>query len=153
MSNNAIFAAKLNAVGRILAIDYGRKRVGIAVTDPLQIIANRLVTVPTHEIWTFLKEYFAKEDVEKVIVGYPLQMNNQPSEAVQYINPFLRKFQKDYPEMPVEQVDERFTSKMAFQTMIDAGLKKKDRQNKGTIDGVSATIILQSYLEQKNYIR
>ncbi len=140
-------------MGRILAIDYGKKRVGLAVTDPLQIIANRLTTVPTHEIWTFLKDYLAREDVEKVIVGYPLQMNNQPSEAVQYINPFLKKFQKDFPDMPLEQVDERFTSKMAFQTMIDAGLKKKDRQDKGTIDGVSATIILQSYLEQKKYNR
>lgn len=129
-----------------MAIDYGRKRVGIAVTDPLQLIANRLTTVPTHEIWTFLKDYFSKEAVEKVIIGYPMQMNNQPSEAVQYINPFLKKFQKDYPQMPIEQVDERFTSKMAFQTMIDAGVKKKDRQNKGTIDAVSATIILQSYL-------
>ena len=143
----------LNTVGRILAIDYGKKRVGIAVTDPLQIIANRLTTVPTHEIWVFLAAYFSKENVEKVIVGYPMQMNNQPSEAVKYINPFLRKFQKDYPEMPLEQVDERFTSKIAFQTMIDAGLKKKDRQNKETIDAVSATIILQSYLERQNYIR
>ncbi|MBA4410186.1 MAG: Holliday junction resolvase RuvX [Bacteroidota bacterium] len=138
-------------MGRILAIDYGKKRVGIAVTDPFQLIATRLITVPAHDIWTFLKDYLAKEDVEKVIVGYPMQMNNQPSEAVLYINPFLRKFQKDYPDMPLEQVDERFTSKMAFQTMIDAGLKKKDRQNKETIDGVSATIILQSYLEQKKY--
>ncbi len=138
-------------MGRILAIDYGQKRVGLAVTDPLQIIATRLVTVPTHEIWAFLKDYFAKEHVVKVIVGYPMQMNNQPSQAVHYINPFLKKFQKDYPEMPLEQVDERFTSKMAFQTMIDAGLKKKDRQNKETVDGVSATIILQSYLERKNY--
>ena len=138
-------------MGRILAIDYGRKRVGIAVTDPLQIIATRLTTVATHEIWLFLKEYFSKENVEKVIVGYPMQMNNQPSEAVKYINPFLQKFQKDYPDMLLEQVDERFTSKMAFQTMIDAGLRKKDRQNKATIDGVSATIILQSYLEQKKY--
>jgi len=143
----------LNTVGRILAIDYGKKRVGIAVTDPLQIIANRLTTVPTHEIWVFLKDYFSKENVERVIVGYPVQMNNQPSEAVKYINPFLRKFQKDYPDMALEQVDERFTSKMAFQTMIDAGLKKKDRQNKETIDGVSATIILQSYLERQNYNR
>lgn len=151
--NNAIFATKFKIVGRILAIDYGKKRVGIAVTDPLQIIANRLTTVPTQEIWVFLKEYFSKENVEKVIVGYPMQMNNQPSEAVKYINPFLRKFQKDYPDMPLEQVDERFTSKMAFQTMIDAGLKKKDRQNKETIDAVSATIILQSYLERQNYIR
>lgn len=151
LKNNNYFCDKINIVGRILAIDYGRKRVGIAVTDPLQMIANRLTTVASNEIWTFLKEYFSKEDVEKVIVGYPMQMNNQPSEAVKYINPFLRKFQKDYPDMPLEQVDERFTSKMAFQTMIDAGLKKKDRQNKETIDGVSATIILQSYLEQKKY--
>jgi len=140
-------------VARILAIDYGQKRVGLAVSDPLQMIATRLSTVPTHEIWIFLKDYFAKEIVDKVIVGYPMQMNNQPSQSVKYINPFLKKFQKDYPEMPLEQVDERFTSKMAFQTMIDAGLKKKDRQNKETVDGVSATIILQSYLEQKNYIR
>jgi len=147
----AIFATNLNIVSRILAIDYGKKRVGLAVTDPMQMIATRLTTVPAHEIWIFLKDYFSKEDVEKVIVGYPLQMNNLPSEAVNYINPFLRKFQKDYPEMPLEQVDERFTSKMAFQTMIDAGLKKKDRQIKETVDGVSATIILQSYLEQKNY--
>ncbi|MDP2890504.1 MAG: Holliday junction resolvase RuvX, partial [Bacteroidota bacterium] len=88
-------------MGRILAIDYGKKRVGIAVTDPFQIIANRLTTILTQEIWVFLKEYFAKENVEKVIVGYPMQMNNQPSEAVKYINPFLRKFQKDYPDMPL----------------------------------------------------
>lgn len=144
--------SNFDLVGRILAIDYGKKRVGLAVTDPLQMIATRLTTVSSNEIWAFLKEYFARENVEKVIVGYPLQMNNQPSEAVKYINPFLRKFQKDYPEMPLEQVDERFTSKMAFQTMIDAGLKKKDRQNKETIDGVSATIILQTYLEHKKYL-
>ncbi len=140
-------------MGRILAIDYGKKRVGLAVSDPLQMIASRLTTVSTPDIWIFLKDYFSKENVEQVIIGYPMQMNNQPSEAVRYINPFLRKFQKDYPDMPIEQVDERFTSKMAFQTMIDAGLKKKDRQDKGMIDSVSATIILQSYLEQKKYIR
>ena len=134
-----------------MAIDYGKKRVGIAVTDPLQLIATRLTTVSSAEIWNFLKDYFTRECVEKVIVGYPLQMNNQPSEAVKYINPFLRKFQLEFPNMPLEQVDERFTSKMAFQTMIDAGLSKKDRQNKETIDGVSATIILQSYLEQKKF--
>jgi putative Holliday junction resolvase len=117
------------------------------------MIATRLTTVPSNEIWSFLEEYFRKETVEKVIVGYPMQMNNQPSEAVKYINPFLQKFQKQYPEMPLEQVDERFTSKLAFQAMIDAGLKKKDRQNKETIDGVSATIILQDYLERKKYNR
>lgn len=139
-------------MGRILAIDYGRKRVGLAVTDPLQLIANKLTTVPSHEIVDYLKNYFQKEQVEKVIIGYPRQMNNEASEAVQYINPFLKRFQKVFPDMPIEQVDERFTSRMAFQTMIDAGLKKKDRQNKATIDAVSATIILQSYLEQKKFL-
>lgn len=138
-------------MGRILAIDYGKKRVGLAVTDPLQMIANKLTTVSSHEIFDFLKDYFQKENVERVVIGYPLQMNNEASEAVLYINPFLKRFQKLYPDMPIEQVDERFTSRMAFQTMIDAGLKKKDRQNKATIDAVSATIILQSYLEQKKY--
>ena len=134
-----------------MAIDYGKKRVGVAVTDPLKIIATKLTTVPSHLFFDFLKEYFAKEQVEKVIIGYPLQMNNEASEAVLYINPFLRRFQKVFPEMPIEQVDERFTSKMAFQTMIDAGVKKMDRRNKGTIDAVSATIILQSYLEQQKF--
>ena len=138
-------------MGRILAIDYGKKRVGLAVTDPLQIIANKLTTVPAHQIFDFLKDYFQKEDVEKVVVGYPRQMNNEPSQSVLYINPFLKRFQKLYPEMELELVDERFTSKIAFQTMIDAGLKKKDRQNKATIDAVSATIILQSYMEQQKF--
>ena len=138
-------------MARILAIDFGKKRVGLAVTDPLQLIASKLTTVASHQIFDFLKEYFQKEQVEKVIIGYPLQMNNEASEAVLYINPFLKRFQKLYPNMPIEQVDERFTSRMAFQTMIDAGLKKKDRQNKATIDAVSATIILQSYLEQKKF--
>lgn len=138
-------------MGRILAIDYGKKRVGLAVTDPLQIIANKLTTVPSHEIFDFLKTYFQKENVERVVIGYPLQMNNEASESVLYINPFLKRFQKLFPEMPIEQVDERFTSRMAFQTMIDAGLKKKDRQNKEMVDAVAATIILQSYLEQKKY--
>ncbi len=140
-------------MGRILAIDYGRKRTGLAVTDTLQIIATKLDTVPSAEIFTFLKNYIQKEKVERILVGYPLQMNNQASEAVLYINPFLRKLVKEFPDIPVEQVDERFTSKMAFQTMIDAGLKKKDRQNKATVDAVSATILLQAYLEQKKYMR
>ncbi|MCF6333618.1 MAG: Holliday junction resolvase RuvX [Draconibacterium sp.] len=136
-------------MARILAIDYGRKRVGLAVTDPGQIIANRLTTVPTHTIWEFLKEYFQKEPVEAVVVGYPRQLNNEASEAVRYINPFLKKFQKTYPGMKLEIMDERFTSKMAFQTMIDGGLKKQKRQDKALIDAISATIILQSYLEKK----
>ena len=111
---------------RILAIDYGRKRVGLAVTDPAQIIANRLTTIATHTIWDFLKDYFQKEKVETVVVGYPKQMNNQASEAVIYINPFLKKFQSIYPKVHLEIIDERFTSKMAFQTMIDGGVGSYD---------------------------
>jgi putative holliday junction resolvase len=136
-------------MARILCLDYGRKRVGIAVTDPGQIIASRLTTVQTHTLWDFLKEYFAQEKVELLVVGYPRQMNNEASEAVRYINPFLKRFQKVYPEIRLELFDERFTSKMAFQTMIDGGLKKKQRQDKAMVDAVSATIILQNYLEQK----
>lgn len=136
-------------MSRILAIDYGRKRVGLAVTDPLQIIANSLTTVHSKDIWIFLAEYLEKEDVECIVVGYPKQMNNQASEAVRFINPFLKKLTKTYPDMMVKLVDERFTSKIAHQTMIDAGLKKKARQNKALVDTISATIILQSYLEQR----
>ncbi len=136
-------------MGRILAIDYGRKRVGVAVTDPLQIIANALTTIHSKDIWDFLAEYLKKEVVDCIVVGYPKQMNNQASEAVRFINPFLKKLTKTYPNMEVKQVDERFTSKMAHQTMIDAGLKKKARQNKALVDTISATIILQSYLEQR----
>ncbi|HEY3388070.1 MAG TPA: Holliday junction resolvase RuvX [Prolixibacteraceae bacterium] len=140
-------------MGRVLAIDYGNKRVGLAVTDPLKIIATRLTTVSANEIWDYLAAYFAREEVELVLVGYPKQLNNEPSEAIRYINPFLKKFQQIYTEMPIKLMDERFTSKMAFQTMIDAGVKKKDRQNKETIDGVSATIILQSYLEEQKFLK
>ncbi|WP_321371438.1 Holliday junction resolvase RuvX [uncultured Draconibacterium sp.] len=136
-------------MARILSIDYGRKRTGLAVTDPGQIIANRLTTIPTHTIWDFLKDYFNKEDVETVVVGYPKQMNNQASESVRYINPFLKKFQQIYPNIKLEIFDERFTSKIAFQTMIDGGLKKQKRQDKALVDAISATIILQNYLEQK----
>jgi putative Holliday junction resolvase len=140
-------------VSRILAIDFGRKRVGLAVSDPGQIIANRLATVPASVIWDFLSDYFMKEEVNEIVIGYPRQLNNQPSEAVLYINPFIKKFRQKYPEMRIELIDERFTSKLAFQTMIDGGLKKKARQNKGTVDSVSATIILQSYMEQKRHIK
>jgi len=140
-------------MGRILSIDYGNVRVGLAVTDPLKIIATRLTTVSANDIWDFLADYFKREEVELVLVGYPKQLNNEPSEAIRYINPFLKKFQQIYSEMPLKLMDERFTSKMAFQTMIDAGVKKKDRQNKSTIDGVSATIILQSYLEEQKYLK
>ena len=136
-------------MSRILAIDYGKKRIGLAVTDPGQIIANRLTTIPTHTIWEFLKEYFLKEKVELVVVGYPKQMNNEPSDSVRFINPFLKKFQKTYPEIKLDIFDERFTSKIAFQTMIDAGLKKQKRKDKAMVDAISATIILQGYLEKK----
>lgn len=137
-------------MGRIMAIDYGKKRVGVAVTDPLQLIANRLETINAEHIWRFLDNYFSKEEVELVLVGYPVQLNNQPSEALRYINPFLQKFQQKYSK-EIRLVDERFSSKMAFQSMIDAGLRKTKRQDKGTIDGISATILLQSFLEQKKY--
>jgi len=134
-------------MARILSIDYGKKRVGLSVTDPGQMIANRLETVPTHEIWSFLEKYFAREDVEIVVVGYPRQMNNEASEAVRYINPFLKKFQEKYSDIHLEVFDERFTSKMAFRAMIDGGLRKEKRQDKALVDGISATIILQDYLE------
>ena len=137
-------------MGRILAIDYGRKRVGIAVTDPLQMIANGLTTIHPQELLTFLSDYTAKEKVETIVVGYPKQMNNQNSEAVQYIKPFLKKLRKQFPDITVEKEDERFTSKMAHQAMIDGGMKKKQRQDKKNVDRISATIILQSYLERKN---
>lgn len=137
-------------MGRIMAIDYGKKRVGVAVTDPLQIIANRLDTVDADFIWKFLDEYFKKETVDLVLIGYPVQLNNQPSEALRYINPFIQKFQQKY-SIEIRQVDERFSSKIAFQSMIDAGLGKMKRQVKATIDGVSATILLQSYIEQKKF--
>jgi putative Holliday junction resolvase len=134
-----------------MAIDYGKKRVGVAVTDPMQLIANRLDTVETDLIWRFLDDYFSKEAVDLVLVGYPVQLNNQPSEALRYINPFVQKFHQKY-STEVKLVDERFSSKMAFQSMIDAGLRKMQRQDKGTVDGVSATILLQSFLEQKKYL-
>ena len=135
-------------MGRIIGIDYGRKRTGIAVTDPMKIIASRLDTLSSVTVILFLKDYIAKNDVECIVVGYPKQLNNQGSESLKYINPFLQKLVKEFPDIKIEQMDERFTSKIAFQTMIDAGVKKKDRQDKGLVDGVSATIILQSYLDK-----
>jgi putative Holliday junction resolvase len=134
-------------------VDYGKKRVGLAVTDPLKIIGSALTTVATHEIFAYLKDYFAKEDVEKLVVGLPKQMNNEPSESMPLIKQFVDQFKKQYPHIPVQMVDERFTSKLAVQTMVMGGVKKKDRQNKAMIDTVSATIILQSYLESEQYKR
>jgi len=133
-------------MGRILAIDFGEKRTGIAVTDELQIIASGLTTVQTPELIPFLVEYTQKENVELILVGKPKQMNHQDSESETYIQSFLEKLSKELPNIPIQREDERFTSKMAFQTMIDSGLKKKQRRNKALVDEISATIILQSYL-------
>ncbi len=137
-------------MGRILAIDYGRKRTGIAVTDPLQIIANGLTTIPSHEVPAFLTGYFAKETVDCLVVGYAKQMDNSDSESMTYIKPFVALLKKKFPDKPIHLIDERFTSKIAFQTMIDGGLKKKQRQNKELVDTISATLILQSFMEQKS---
>ncbi len=134
---------------RILAIDYGLKRTGIAVTDEMQIIASGLTTIPSETAIAFLKEYFGKEKVEKVLIGEPKQMNGEPSQSAEIIEKFVLLFQNTFPEMKLERVDERFTSKMAFQTMIDSGLKKKQRQSKALIDEISATIMLQDYLSRK----
>lgn len=138
-------------MSRILAIDYGKKRTGIAVTDILQIIANGLTTVPTTELADFLMNYVEREPVERIIVGYPKQMNNEDSENMKRITPFVNMLRKKLPHIPVEMVDERFTSVLAHQAMIDGGLKKKARQNKALVDEISATIILQSYLESKKF--
>ncbi|PWA06132.1 Holliday junction resolvase RuvX [Flavobacterium psychrotolerans] len=134
---------------RILAIDYGQKRTGIAITDELQIIASGLTTISSETAIAFLKDYFNKENVAEVLIGEPKQMNGEPSQSAEIIEAFVSKFTKSFPEMKVIRVDERFTSKMAFQTMIDSGLKKKQRQNKGLIDEISATIMLQDYLTRK----
>lgn len=133
-------------MARLLAIDYGTKRTGIAITDELQIIASGLTTVNTKELIPFLKDYCLKEKVELFIVGEPRQMNNEVSESEASILPFIEKLTKAIPAIPVVRVDERFTSKMAFQTMIDSGLTKGQRRNKALVDEISATIILQSYM-------
>ena len=137
-------------MGRVLAIDYGNKRVGIAVTDPLKLIATPLDTVHAKDILNFLKAYTQKEEVEAMVVGMPKTLGNNPTDVTSAVVGFVRKLKKELPAIPVFTVDERFTSKMAFQAMIDGGLKKKDRRNKETVDKVSATIILQSYLTQHN---
>ena len=136
-------------MSRILAIDYGIKRTGIAVTDELQIIASGLTTIPSETAIAFLIDYFSKENVSKVLIGEPKQMNGEPSESTPIIEKFVTAFKTAFPEMNIVRVDERFTSKMAFQTMIDNGLKKKQRQNKGLIDEIAATILLQDYLSRK----
>jgi putative holliday junction resolvase len=136
---------------RILAIDYGIKRTGIAVTDELQIIASGLTTIPSETAIAFLRDYFAKEDVIKVLIGEPMQMNGKPSESTTIIEKFVTQFKGAFPEIKVERADERFTSKMAMRTMIDSGLKKKQRQNKALVDEIAATIMLQDYLTRKMF--
>ena len=133
-------------MGRIVAIDYGKKRCGIAATDPLRIIATGITTVDTPKLKEWLKGYCQQEEVDIFVVGEAKHMNNTPSESMIYIEPFVKELAEMFPEKEIARVDERFTSKMAFQTMIDGGLKKKQRQNKALIDQVSATIILQSYM-------
>ncbi|TDI81902.1 MAG: Holliday junction resolvase RuvX [Bacteroidetes bacterium] len=136
-------------MARILALDYGTKRTGIAVTDELQIIASGLTTVETKKLLLFLNDYFAEETVELVLVGEPRQRDGTHSSVEEEIGKFLLEYSKKFPDIPLQRVDERYTSKMAFQTMIDSGLKKKQRQNKALIDEISATIILQTYLYKK----
>jgi putative Holliday junction resolvase len=138
-------------MGRILAIDYGKKRTGLAVTDVLQIIANGLTTVPTHTLMGFILDYVKREPVDRIVVGLPKQMNNQPSENMVRIEPFVNRLRKVLPQIPIEYVDERFTSVLAHQAMLDGGLKKKDRQRKELVDEISATIILQSYMSQRKF--
>lgn len=134
---------------KIIAIDYGQKRVGIAVTDDLQIIASGLTTVHSKDVIAFLEDYFSKNKVECIVVGDPKDLKNNPAESARFIEPFVKHLSRKFPNIKIERVDERFTSKMAFQTMIDSGLKKKARQNKALVDEISATIILQSYMESR----
>lgn len=136
-------------MARIIALDFGKKRTGIAVTDTLQIIASGLTTVETPKLISFLQDYFKKEEVSLILIGKPKQMDNTASESEALILPFIEKLASTFPNIPIKRIDERFTSKMAFQTMIDSGLKKKQRQNKALVDEISATIILQSYLYNK----
>lgn len=134
-------------MGRILAIDIGKKRTGIAVTDPLRIVANGLDTVATHELIPYLKNYISKEIVDIIVLGYATQMDGSDSESMQYIRPLSKKIKETFPDIKLDFADERFTSVLAHKAMLDGGLKKKDRQNKALVDKISATIILQSYLE------
>lgn len=136
---------------RILAIDFGLKRCGLAVTDKLQIIATGLDTVATHDLFTFLNQYIVNEEVNEVVVGNPKQLDNSPSDIAGHVNGFVRNLRKTHPNLKVEMLDERFTSKMALRAMIDAGSTKKQRKDKGTIDMVSATILLQNYLDAKKF--
>ena len=140
-------------MGRILAIDYGQKRVGLAVTDELQMIASALTAVASKDVINFLKEYIARENVECFVVGYPLTLQNQLSESARFTEPFVKHLQRTFPHIRVERMDERFTSKMATAAILESGAKKKDRQNKSLVDKVSAVLILQSFMEMKSFER
>jgi putative holliday junction resolvase len=137
-------------MGRILAIDYGTKRIGLAVTDPLQMFASPLNTVRPEDFDSFLEDFMKREVVDAFVIGYPVQMNNKPSEALNYINPFIKKLNKTFPDKDIHLADERCTSRMALRIMIDGGVKKKDRQDKSMVDKISASIILQSFLDNRS---
>ena len=137
-------------MARILSIDYGKKRTGIAVTDPLQIIAGGLATVSTSQLFDFLKDYIAREQVERIVIGEPRQPNGQPSENLERVKQFVNRWRKAVPDIPIEFYDERFTSVLAHQAMIDGGLRKKARQDKALVDEISATIILQDYMRSRS---
>ena len=137
-------------MGRILAIDYGRKRTGLAVTDILRITANPLLTIETKDLMNWLSDYFAKEQVDEVVIGHPTQMDGSDSESMNYIRPFIGNFRKQFPQMPIIMYDERFTSVLAHQAMLAGGMKKKDRQNKAVVDKIAACIILEDYMEYKS---
>lgn len=137
-------------MSRIIGIDYGTKRIGLAVTDPTQIFASPLNTVSPQEFEKFVEDYLRSEEVDAFVIGYPVQMNNKPSESVKYINPFIKKLKKKYPLKHIHLVDERFTSQMALRTMINGGVKKKERKDKSMVDKISASIILQSFLDNRS---
>ena len=134
-------------MGRVLAIDYGRKRTGLAVTDILRITANPLLTIETKDLMDWLKTYFSKENVDEVVIGHPTQMNGEESESMNYIRPFMGNFKKTFPDKPITMYDERFTSVLAHQAMLAGGMKKKDRQNKAVVDKIASCIILEGYLD------
>ena len=136
-------------MGRIVAIDYGQKRVGIAVTDELQLISSGLTTVHVKDIWSFLTDYLSEQKVDCIVVGEPRDLKNRPSDASRFIEPFVNKLKKTFPDIPVERFDERFTSKMAHDTMIESGIGKQKRQDKALVDKISATILLQSFMNTK----
>ena len=138
-------------MGRILSIDFGRKRTGLAATDSLKIVANGLATVPTAQVIDFIKKYMATEEVELIVVGLPRQMNGEPSESTRYLKPFLDRLRKELPTVPVEMYDERFTSTIAHRSMLDGGMKKMDRRDKAIVDTIAATIILNDYLQSRQY--